>query len=392
MPRPDPIQRLVQARAEREQAGLLRRLHILERHDGVHALVDGRRLLNFSSNDYLGLAGHPALVAALKRAADEYGVGATAAHLVCGHFRVHAQLEEALAQWTGRQRALLFSTGYMANLGLLATLLGRGDLCAQDRLNHACLLDGARLAGCTLRRYGHGDVAAAQRQLRGAPDAAAVLASDGVFSMDGDIAPLPGLAALARDEGALLLVDDAHGLGVLGADGAGCVAEAGLDETDVPVLMATLGKALGTAGAFVAGSAALVEGLVQFARTYVYTTAMPPALAAATLAAVDLARREHHRRAHLQALITRFRAGAGQLGLPLPPSRTPIQPILVGDAARSLALAAHLRDAGLLVAAIRPPTVPVGAARLRVALNAGHRDADVDALLEALNSGARHWR
>ncbi len=392
MPRPDPIQRLLQARAEREQAGLLRRLQTLERHEGVHVLVDDRRLLNFSSNDYLGLAGHPALVTALKRAADAYGVGATAAHLVCGHVRVHAQLEESLAEWTGRERALLFSTGYMANLGLLATLLGRGDVCVQDKLNHACLLDGARLAGCTLRRYGHGDVAAAQRQLRSAPDAAAVLATDGVFSMDGDIAPLPALAELARDEGALLLVDDAHGLGVLGDDGAGCVAEAGLDQSDVPVLMATLGKALGTAGAFVAGSAALIEGLVQFARTYIYTTAMPPALAAATLAAVDLARREPDRRAHLQALITCFRAGAGQLGLPLLPSRTPIQPVLIGDAARSLALAAHLRDAGLQVVAIRPPTVPMGAARLRVTITAAHSEADVDALLEALNSGARHWR
>lgn len=392
MPRPDPIHRLSQARAEREQTGLLRRLHTLERHDGAHVLVDGRRLLNFSSNDYLGLAGHPALVTALQRAADEHGVGATAAHLVCGHVRVHAQLEEALAEWTGRERALLFSTGYMANLGLLATLLGRGDVCVQDRLNHACLLDGARLAGSTLRRYAHGDVAAAQRKLQGMPDAAAVLATDGVFSMDGDIAPLPALSALARDEGALLLVDDAHGLGVLGADGAGCVAEAGLDQADVPVLMATLGKALGTAGAFVAGSAALIEGLVQFARTYVYTTAMPPALAAATLAAVDLVRRESDRRTHLQALIARFRVGAEQLGLPLLPSRTPIQPVLIGDTSRSVALAAHLRDAGFLVVAIRPPTVPAGAARLRVTFTAGHREADVDALLDALNRGARHWR
>ncbi len=392
MSRPDPIQRLLQARAEREQAGLLRRLHTLERHDGVHVRVDGRNLLNFSSNDYLGLAGHPALVTALRRAADEYGVGATAAHLVCGHVRVHAQLEAALAEWTGRERALLFSTGYMANLGLLAALLGRDDLCVQDKLNHASLLDGARLAGCTLRRYAHGDAAAAQRQLQGAPDAAAVLATDGVFSMDGDIAPLSALSSLARDEGALLLVDDAHGLGVLGADGAGCVAEAGLDQTDVPVLMATLGKALGTAGAFVAGSAALIDALVQFARTYVYTTAMPPALAAATLAAVDLARRDSDRRAHLQALIARFRRGAAELGLPLLPSRTPVQPVVIGDTSRCVALAAHLREAGLLVIAIRPPTVPAAAARLRITLTAGHSEADVDALLEALNVGARHWR
>lgn len=392
MTRPDPIQRLSRLRVEREQAGLLRRLRTLERSDGVYVVIDGRRVLNFSSNDYLGLAGHPALVAALKQAAADYGVGATAAHLVCGHLRPHAQLEEALTEWTGRERALLFSTGYMANLGVLPALLGRDDLCVQDRLNHACLLDGAWLAGCTLKRYPHGDVEAAARQLQAQPQAAAALVTDGVFSMDGDVAPLADLAALAKAEGATLLVDDAHGLGVLGPHGAGSVVEAGLDQQQVPVLMATLGKALGTAGAFIAGSADLIDSLVQFARTWIYTTAMPPALAAATVAAVTRARRDEYRREHLLALIARFRAGAQQLGLPLMPSRTPIQPVVIGDAARCSALSSQLLASGLLVVAIRPPTVPAGQARLRVALNAGHSEADVDALLEALNSAARHWR
>jgi 8-amino-7-oxononanoate synthase len=386
VPRPDLLDRLALQTAERAQAQLQRRLRVVERTEGAYIESNGRRLLAFCTNDYLGLAQDPRLVAALKEAAAASGVGTGSAHLICGHRREHAVLEEALAEWTGRERALLFSTGYMANLGVMQALLQRGELCLQDKLNHACLLDGAQLAGALLKRYPHADLEAAGRQLRSDIDGCALLATDGVFSMDGDIAPLRELVTLCVQEGATLMVDDAHGLGVLGADGAGCIAEAGLSEREVPILMATLGKALGCAGAFVAGSAALIEGLIQFARTYIYTTAMPPALAAATHCAVSIARNEDWRREKLNALIRRFRLGAGQLGLPLMSSRTPIQPLLLGDAERALEASRTLEAQGLLVVAIRPPTVPQGQARLRITLSAAHEEAHVDQLLEALAS------
>ncbi|WP_114239518.1 8-amino-7-oxononanoate synthase [Dyella sp. C9] len=383
--RPDLLHRLGLYGAERARAGLQRRLRTIDRADGPWVERDGRRLLSFCSNDYLGLAQHPALVDALKRAADSDGVGSGSAHLICGHRPAHAALEEALAEWTGRERALLFSTGYMANLGVMQALLQHGDLCVQDKLNHACLIDGAQLAGATLKRYPHTDVDAAARQLAGQAETGALLATDGVFSMDGDIAPLPGLAALCHREGATFMVDDAHGLGVLGARGEGSVAAAGLGQDEVPVLMATLGKALGCSGAFVAGPAALIDGLVQSARTYIYTTAMPPALAAATLAAVRLAQAEGWRRAKLEALIARFRQGAAQLGLPLMPSPTAIQPLLLGHAQAALDASTALERQGFLVTAIRPPTVPQGKARLRITLSAAHEETDVDRLLEALS-------
>jgi len=382
--RPDLLARLAAAQADRAQAALLRRLRTVDAVDGTDIVVAGRRLTGFASNDYLGLAGHPELVEALATAARRWGVGAGAAHLLGGHREEHAALEEALARWTGRARALLFSTGYMANLGVLQAVLARGDLCVQDKLNHACLIDGAHLAGAVLRRYPHADVAAAQRQLDTAPAAPALVASDGVFSMDGDVAPLPALADLCRTHGASLMIDDAHGLGVLGPEGAGSLAEAGLDEAAAPILMATLGKALGVAGAFVAGPAALIEGLVQFARPHVYTTAMPPALAAATRVAVRLAREESWRRQHLAALIAQFRLGAAQRGLALAASRTPIQPVLVGASDAALAAAQALEAAGFFVPAIRPPTVPAGSGRLRVTLSAAHRQSDVERLLDAL--------
>ncbi len=384
MTRVDLLARAVVAQVERASASLLRRLRTVDAVDGAWIVVDRRRLLDFASNDYLGLAQHAALREALARAAARWGVGAGAAHLLGGHREEHAALEDALARWTGRERALLFSTGWMANLGVVSALLDRDDLCVQDKLNHASLLDAARLAGCTLKRYQHGDVASAARQFATQAGAGALLASDGVFSMDGDVAPLRELAALARTEGATLMVDDAHGLGVLGPDGAGSVAEAGLAQDDVPVLMGTLGKALGVAGAFVAGSRVLIDGLVQSARTFVYTTALPPALAAATRVAIDIARHEAWRRERLQRLVAHFRDGAAQRGLRLLDSRTPIQPVLVGDAAAALALSQRLEAAGLYVPAIRPPTVPQGAARLRVALSALHAESDVERLLDAL--------
>ncbi|SFS16412.1 8-amino-7-oxononanoate synthase [Dyella sp. OK004] len=385
MPRPSLTDRLAQRTAERAQAQLLRRLRTIEHAEGPWLESDGRRLLSFCSNDYLGLAQHPQLIAALKRVADDEGVGSGSAHLICGHRAEHAALEEALAEWTGRERALLFSTGYMANLGVMQALLQDGDVCVQDKLNHACLLDGAQLAGAELKRYPHADVAAAARQLASRSEAAALLATDGVFSMDGDIAPLRELASLCRREGATFMVDDAHGLGVLGDDGAGSLSALALGQREVPVLMATLGKALGCHGAFVAGSAALIDGLLQSARTYIYTTAMPPALAAAALTAVRVAREEDWRREKLTSLIARFREGAEQLGLPLMPSPTAIQPLLLGEAQTALDGAQALEAQGFLVGAIRPPTVPQGKARLRITLSAAHEEEHVDRLLEALS-------
>lgn len=382
--REDLIARLAARHAARIAEGLGRRLRTVEAAHGARIVVDGRELIGFAGNDYLGLAAHPAVREALIRGAHRYGVGATAAHLLGGHRAPHAELEAALADWTGRPAALLFSSGWMANLGLVASLLGEGELCVQDRLNHACLIDGARLAGAELKRYPHRDVEAAARRLRARPGVPALLATDGVFSMDGDLAPLVELAELAHAEGATLLVDDAHGLGVLGPDGAGSVAAAGLSVDEVPVLMATLGKALGGFGAFVAGSQALIDALVQFARTHVYTTALPPALACAALAAVRVARMEPWRREQLARLVRHFRAGAGARGLKLGESTTPIQPLVVGEAREAVRLSALLAERGFFVPAIRPPTVPPGSARLRITLSALHSESDVEALLDAL--------
>ena len=379
--RNDLLTRLAERTAAREREQLMRRLQTIERVDGPWAWMGNRRVLSFCGNDYLGLSQHPEVVAELRRA---NSVGSGSAHLICGYRAEHAALEQALAEWTGRERALLFSSGYMANLGTLQALLRDGDLCVQDKLNHACLLDGARLSGATLARYVHADVASAGRQLATAGDAPALLATDGVFSMDGDVAPLSELAALCEAQNATLMVDDAHGLGVLGKDGAGSVSAAGLGQQQVPVLMATLGKALGCYGAFVAGSAALIDGLLQTARPYIYTTSTPPALAAATLAAVHVARGESWRRDRLTTLIARFRVGAAQLGLPLLPSMTAIQPLLLGSVAMALEAARALEADGFMVASIRPPTVPRGKARLRITLSAVHEDEHVDRLLEAL--------
>ena len=384
--RPDLLGRLAIQTAGRASAHLLRRLRTIDHVDGPWLGTGHQRLLSFCSNDYLGLAQHPQLIDALTRAAREAGVGSTSAHLICGHRTEHAELEEALAVWTGRERALLFSTGYMANLGVLQALLARGDVCVQDKLNHACLLDGAKLSGAELKRYPHADVAAAARQLAANHAAAALLATDGVFSMDGDIAPLSELATLCANERATLMVDDAHGLGVLGKRGAGSVSAANLGQHEVPLLMATLGKALGCAGAFVAGPAALIDGLMQFARPYIYTTAMPPALAAAALEAVQLVQVEEWRRDKLAALIAQFRRGAAELGLPLSASTSAIQPLLLGSADAALAAAQMLERQRLLVSAIRPPTVASGQSRLRITLSAAHEEAHVDRLLSALET------
>jgi len=349
--------------------------------------VDGRELLNFCSNDYLGLRSHPELIRAAGECMRQHGFGAGASHLVTGHSFEHQALEQELAAFTGRERALLFSSGYMANLGVVSALSTRHDLIVADRLNHASLLDAARLAGARLRRYPHLQAAGAAQALALASDRdAAMLVTDGVFSMDGDIAPVSDLAALAAQYDATFMVDDAHGLGVLGASGGGTLEQAGLDARAVPVLVGTLGKALGSFGAFVAGDEALIEWLIQRARTYVYTTALPPAIAAATRAALKLVKDEPWRRERLQALVTRFRAGAAAHGLPLSASLTPIQPVIVGDPGRALALSESLNAQGFWVSAIRPPTVPQGSARLRVTLSAAHEEAQVDALIAALAS------
>ena len=366
----------------RRAAGLYRQRRVQDAAQQPHGRSDGRPILNFCSNDYLGLANHPEVIAAWQRGADRWGVGSGSAHLVNGHSAAHQALEEELAEFTGRPRALLFSTGYMANLGVISALCGRGETVFQDRLNHASLLDGALLARATLRRYPHGDAAGLARLTQ--TTATGLIATDGVFSMDGDLAPLPALAQVARQADAWLLVDDAHGLGVLGRDGRGSLDHFGLDATAVPILMGTLGKAFGTFGAFVAGSQDLIETLIQRARPYIYTTATPPALAEATRVSLALAQREGWRRERLHALVARFRAGAAQLGLPLADSLTPIQPIMAGTNARALAWSRALETAGILVTAIRPPTVPDGTARLRVTFSAAHTDADLDRLLAAL--------
>ena len=346
-------------------------------------LVDGRRCLAFCSNDYLGLARDPRLAQAMAAGAVAWGAGSGAAHLVTGHTTEHHALEEALAEFTGFPRALLFSTGYMANLGMVCALAGRGDLVAEDRLNHASLIDASRLSGARVRRYAHADPDAAARRLATATGHRFIV-TDGVFSMDGDAAPLAALAEVAVRTDAALLVDDAHGLGVLGRDGRGSLDAAGLAPTAVAALVGTLGKALGTFGAFVAGSEAVVETLIQRARSYIYTTAPPPAVATATLAALRLAREEGWRRERLATLIARFRSAAADLGLRLVPSATPIQPVIAGDARAALAAAEQLFARGLWVSAIRPPTVPAGSARLRITFSAAHREQDVDRLLEAL--------
>jgi len=376
------LTKLQEALDARAAAGLLRRRRIVEQAEGPRLIVDGKELLAFCSNDYLGLAHHPEVSLAFADAARSLGTGAGSAHLITGHHRAHHQLEEALAAFTGRDRALLFSTGYMANLGIGAAFAGRGAWVLEDRLNHASLLDAAGRA--RLKRYTHKDVDSARTLLESAVTRPALVMTDGVFSMDGDIAPVQALAGLCREFQVPLVVDDAHGLGVLGATGAGTLEQAGLGQNDVPLLMGTLGKAFGVFGAFVAGPAVVIETLIQHARTYIYTTAMPPALATATLASLNVLKTEPWRRERVRALAQRFADGARERDLPVMNSTTPIQPLVVGSAESALAASAALEARGFLVTPIRPPTVPDGSARLRVTLSAAHEETQVDALLDAL--------
>jgi 8-amino-7-oxononanoate synthase len=345
--------------------------------------TDADGLVNFCSNDYLGLKAHPEVTRAFITAAGKYGVGSGAADLVTGHGPEHQALEEELAAFTGRERALVFSTGYMANMGVIGALADQKASIVADKLNHASLIDGSRLSGAEVRRYRHGDSAHAAELLAAASEETRLLITDGVFSMDGDVAPLPELARSARDSKAWLVVDDAHGLGVLGATGRGSCEHFGLGPDDVPVLVGTFGKAFGTFGAYVAGDADLVEFLLQKSRTYIYTTALPPAVAAATRAALRASQRESWRREKARALAQRFRRSLGDSAADSQPVTT-IVPVIVGESAHALELSARLERQGFLVTAIRPPTVPPGTARLRVTLSAAHEEAQVDLLSNAL--------
>jgi 8-amino-7-oxononanoate synthase len=344
-------------------------------------------LINFSANDYLGLSGHPEVVRAFQKSAAIHGVGSGASHLVTGHGPEHQALEEALADFTGREKALAYSTGYMANMGVIGALADQNATVVSDKLNHASLIDGCRLTRAHSLRYPHGDAGHARELLADLDESieTRLLISDGVFSMDGDLAPLPALARAARENAAWLIVDDAHGLGVVGASGRGCCEHFGLSSEDVPVLVGTFGKAFGTFGAFVAGDADLIEFLIQKSRPYIYTTALPPAVAAATRAALEVSQRESWRREKVLALAQRFRNGLpetpGELRHLVP--GTTIIPVVVGEAQRALAISKALEERGFLVTAIRPPTVPAGTARLRVTMSAAHEEAQVDALIAA---------
>jgi 8-amino-7-oxononanoate synthase len=347
---------------------------------GVHMRVDGRDMLAFCSNDYLGLAQHPALIDAAQRGARRWGVGATASPLVCGHTESHAALELRIAEFLGVPRALYFYAGFAANVGLLPALAGRGDALFCDALNHACLIDGARLSRADVHVYPHGDVAALERLMADCRAPRKVIVTDAVFSMDGDLAPLSELLRLAEAHDALLLIDDAHGFGVLGPGGRGTAAHFGLRSPRL-VVMGTLSKAAGAAGAYVAGEPQVVEWVMQRARSYIFATGAPAMVTEALRAAIDLIETEEWRRERLRAHVARLR---GALGDALLPSPTPIQPVVIGDNGAALERMARLWQRGMWVPAIRPPTVPAGTARLRVTLSAAHTEADVDRLIQAL--------
>jgi len=380
-----------------ERLGALKKNHryryrkTLSSSSGRKVKVGNRELLCFCSNDYLGLATDPGIAEAMMAATERYGSGSGASHLICGHSVEHQQLEWELAAFTGRERALVFSSGYMANLGVINALVGRTDTIFEDRLNHASLIDGARLSGATLKRFRHNDLDELSRRLETCSSPHKLIAVDGVFSMDGDFAKLPELAKVARDNDAWLMVDDAHGIGCIGDKGGGSLQHFGLGQEQVPILVGTLGKAFGTSGAFVAGSEALIESLVQYARTYIYTTAMPPAIAAATRASLKLIAEDRSKRIYLNELISLFREGAGSLGLPILDSFTAIQPLLVGDDQRAVQISDKLLELGYWVGAIRPPTVPSGTSRLRITLSAAHKKEDVQGLLAVLDEISGMW-
>jgi 8-amino-7-oxononanoate synthase len=371
--------------AERQLSGRYRRLRTRSGEQGVSVIIDGKEMLSFCSNDYLGLAAHPIITKAFINAAETEGVGSGAAHLLSGHSYYHQQLEEALADFMGQQSVLLFSSGYQANLGVIDGLMSRGDVVIQDKLNHASLLDGGRLSAAKSWRYHHADMGSLQRRLRQTEDSGCrLVVTDGVFSMDGDLAPLQPLIQLTQTHQAALMVDDAHAIGVLGKHGRGSVEHWQVKAEHMPIVMGTLGKAFGTAGAFVAADKDVIETLIQQSRTFVYTTAQPAAVAAASLASLVLVRTENWRREKLQTLIEQFRKGAAELGIATMNSLTPIQPIMIGDDKKAIVIGQELESRGFLLGVIRTPTVPLGSARLRVTLSTNHTEQNIKQLLEAL--------
>ena len=379
-----PFAALATELAELEDRGLRRSRRVLESPQGAHVRVDGQDYIAFCSNDYLGLAGHPALIEAAREGAERYGVGAGASHLILGHGAAHHALEIALASFVGLPRALLFSTGYMANIGIVTALAGRGDAVYADRLNHASLNDAALLSRAEFKRYPHGDTGALEGLLAATRARRKLIVTDAVFSMDGDIAPVGELIALAERHDAWLLLDDAHGFGVLGPAGRGALAHFAAASPRV-IYMATLGKAAGVFGAFAAGAEDVVETLVQRARPYIYTTAMPPLLAHVLRVSLGLIQTEEWRRRHLRELIALLRERLKLRRWRLAPSETAIQPLVIGGNDEAVAVSEALARDGLLVPAIRPPTVPRGTARLRISLSAAHEVSDVERLATALN-------
>lgn len=379
-----PLAAFAAALETRRGAQLLRKTRIVTSPQSPHLHVDGKTLLAFCSNDYLGLASDPALIAAAARAVQHYGVGAGASHLISGHMQPHAALEAELARFVPMPKALLFSTGYMANLGTITALLDRNDEAFADRLNHASLNDACILARARLSRFPHNDMAALEKMLAKSSARRKLIVTDAVFSMDGDVADIGALLTLAERYDALLLLDDAHGFGVLGEAGKGSLAHFGLRSPRI-IYMATLGKALGVCGAFVAAESVLIETLLQTAHSYVYTTALPPATAETLRTSLELVAAADGRRAHLNALIARLTRTLELERWRLIKSPTPIQPIVVGSNAEVMAVATELEARGIWVPAIRPPTVPKNSARLRISLSAAHSVADVDRLVQALH-------
>lgn len=379
---------------ERKQQSLLRKRRTVFSPQGTEIILDGNHVTSFCSNDYLGLAGHPDVIKAFHDGLEHFGAGSGASHLVSGHMAPHHALEEELAEFTGRSRALVFSSGYMANVGVITTLLGKQDAVFEDRLNHASLLDGGLFSGASFKRYPHLDITALENLLWKSAGDKKLIVSDGVFSMDGDMADLPGLISAADNSDALLMIDDAHGFGVLGKQGGGIAAhyqEQGevINEDNLQILVGTFGKAFGASGAFVAGSEELVETLIQFCRPYIYTTAMSPAMAEALRASLKLVRKDNWRRQYLAQLIQRFRKHCADLGLQVVPSQTPVQAIVLGDVDLTLQASNALLAQGIYVSAIRPPTVPVGTARLRVTFSAVHTETQFMHLLLGLEAVAR---
>ncbi|MDP0589361.1 MAG: 8-amino-7-oxononanoate synthase [Candidatus Endonucleobacter bathymodioli] len=382
---------LAPALRSRQNQGLYRFRRTLSSAQKPEVWIDGHRYLAFCSNNYLGLADHPDVVSAFKKAANKYGVGGGASHLVVGHSEPHRLLEEELAEFTGRDRTLLYANGYMANLGVISALLGKKDGVFLDRLNHASLVDAALLSAASFQRYRHCYCQNLEEKLQKSSAYRKLIVTDGVFSMDGDIAPLDKLPAITKQYDAWLMVDDAHGFGVLGENGGGVAEHFNLSQQELPVLMGTLGKAFGCYGAFVAGSNELIETMIQFSRPYIYTTSIPPAVTEASRASLKLVKSEYWRRDHLKKLISYFRQHCQASGIELTASSTPIQPLVVGSASVATAISNTLASKNILITAIRPPTVPTGTSRLRIALSASHTFEHIDYLLEILGKIAgRH--